>query len=268
MHKHLKKKKGAAGIFLMAAILVCVAVVAVSGFMLIRTFLAYKAGTEEYNGLQQYVSSGEADKSTASISLASSSGEIPTEKEAAPVQADFTSLKAINPDVVGWIYIEGVGISYPVVHGTDDDYYLHRTFEKQDNFAGSIFVEAQNSGDFSDPNTIVYGHNMLNKSMFGNLRKLLSDDLYQQYPYFWILTPDGEHKYQIFSLQVTKTESNIYSLFDGRDRKFTDWCGDMAKQSEADLEIPEFTDDSRVVTLSTCVNDSGERFIVQGVMLQ
>ena len=73
---------------------------------------------------------------------------------------DFESLDAVNSDIIGWIRIGALDISYPVAQSEDNDYYLHRTFEKKDNFAGCIFVDFHNSSQFTDPNTIVYGHNM------------------------------------------------------------------------------------------------------------
>ncbi len=73
---------------------------------------------------------------------------------------------------MGWIYVEAVpDINYPIVHGKDNETYLHRTYEKNYNFAGTIFVDYENKGDFSDCNTIVYGHNMKNGSMFAQLKK-------------------------------------------------------------------------------------------------
>src|SRR5699024_10695797 len=85
--------------------------------------------------------------------------------------------------------------------GEDNDYYLHRTFRGQENFAGSIFVDASNAADFSDPNTIIYGHNMKNGSMFGTLRRLYDQEKYKDSKYLWICTPEGKFRYEIFSLQ-------------------------------------------------------------------
>ncbi len=187
--------------------------------------------------------------------------------EKPPVTVDFESLKAINEDVVGWLYIGSLDLSYPIVQGEDDDYYLHRTFEQTYNFSGSIFVEYLNSSDFSDPNTIIYGHNMQNGSMFGYLLRLTAEDLYKKDPYFWILTPDGNYKYAMFSIHETAISSEVYSIFGGRGTNFVDWAKNMQKISEADLKEQSFALDSRVVTLSTCTNDSTARYVVQGVAL-
>ena len=78
---------------------------------------------------------------------------------------------------MGWLRIRALGISYPVVQGEDNDFYLHRTFEKEDNFAGCIFVNCDNSGNFTDQNTIIYGHNMKDGSMFGKLKKFREEQI-------------------------------------------------------------------------------------------
>ncbi len=103
-----------------------------------------------------------------------------------PLAVDFESLKAINPDVKGWLYIEALDISYPVVQGPDNDTYLHTTYEgtSRTNFAGSIFLDYQNQDDFSDGNTIVYGHNMKNLSMFGKLKQMKEQKKYRDSVYF------------------------------------------------------------------------------------
>ena len=90
-----------------------------------------------------------------------------------PPEVDFEELQKMNSDVIGWIEVEAIPeISYPIVRGEDNDYYLHRTFKKANNSAGSIFVDYRNGQYFGDCNTIVYGHNMKNGSMFGKLKWL------------------------------------------------------------------------------------------------
>ena len=159
-----KKKRKTAGDILRYIILIIAACVFVfSAVQLGRIFLEYRAGTQEYDRIREYVQEDPQEET-----------EQPEEGEAedrpVPPAVDWESLKAINSDIIAWLQIEGTEISYPVVKGTDNDYYLHHTFEKNYNSAGSIFVEYTNSSDFQDCNTIIYGHNMRNGSMFGLLR--------------------------------------------------------------------------------------------------
>ena len=263
-----KKKKKKGGFLYTVGILVCLAVMAYSGYRLVTTSIAYHKGTEEYDGLRQYTSpvSDEQEIVVTDSSVQTSSEGEGDKNHEPPIDVDFQSLKAINEDVVGWIYIGALDISYPIVHGTDDDFYLHHTFRKNYNFAGSIFLEAQNKDTFTDPNTIIYGHNMKNGSMFGKLKNL--PDKYQDDPYFWILTPDGDYCYQIFSMHVVNTGGEAYTLFSDADKTFTDWAEKMESQSSVDLGDTVFTNQSKVVTLSTCNGNEKTRFVVQGVRIQ
>lgn len=273
------------------AIVICLAVMAFAVYQLVSIYLAYKAGTDEYDSLRQYTSgtstaesmdetadsAGADEQETVSASsegadqavYSGSVGETDYHtSEKPPIEVDWESLKAINSDIVAWVYVEDVDISYPVVHTTDDDYYLHRTFEKKDNFAGSIFVEYKNSGAFSDPNTIVYGHNMKNGSMFGSLSDVESKETYKEHPWFWILTPDGNYRYRMFSIRKAAVSDETYTLFMGTGQSFVDWCEDMYANSDVSLQKPDFSLDSLVVTLSTCTTDSDHRFVVQGVAVR
>ena len=126
-------------------------------------------------------------------------------------------------------------------------------------------MEYQNRSDFSDPNTIIYGHNMKNGSMFGKLKRLVNDGAYQKNPYFWILTPQGSLCYRIFSLKKVSVDSDVYSLFSGADDSFVRFAEKMKQESDVATGEMTFTDQSKIVTLSTCTGDSARRFVVQGV---
>lgn len=275
-----KKKKKNGGTGYVIAIILCLCIAAFAAYHLINILNEYHRGTEEYNSLLDYTDkvpdgnpvSADGLSSTSAQSApdtdpdAQTHGAVPEEGNlSCPVTADFASLQKINGDIVGWIYIGGVGISYPIVQGDDDDYYLHHTFKRQSNSAGSVFMEYQNRSDFSDPNTIIYGHNMKNGSMFGKLKRLVNDGAYQKNPYFWILTPQGSLCYRIFSLKKVSVDSDVYSLFSGADDSFVRFAEKMKQESDVATGEMTFTDQSKIVTLSTCTGDSARRFVVQGV---
>lgn len=276
-----KKKGGPLNVVLTLGILVCIGIIAYSGYKLISTGLAYKEGVDEYNGLRKYTmevadpeDTDSGSQETAAESVSQENSKTPVDGSAqeeeepvvVPLQVDFASLQAINPDIVGWIYIEALDISYPIVQGEDNDFYLHRTFEKKDNFAGSIFMEYRNSADFSDPNTIIYGHNMKNQSMFGKLKLLKEWGEYKNSMYFWILTPENNYRYEIFNVQYTDASSDVYTLFSEPGTLFVDYLEKMQSQAEIPVEEREFTVDDKAVTLSTCSSSTGDgRFVVQGV---
>lgn len=276
--KH-KKKNRFVSFFLTLGIILCIGVIGFSAYKLVTTWMEYREGDEEYEGLREYTEDTEKKEGPEEVVLTPEPEAMQAETvdrsdmhtlREPPIDVDWASLKAINKDIVGWLYLGALDISYPVVQGEDDEYYLHRTFARKDNFAGSIFVEAENKGDFSDPNTIVYGHNMLNGSMFGSLSDLTEKDneKYKKDPYFWILTPEGNYRYRMFSIHVTGVTSDVYTLFQGTDEKFLAWCEKMQTQSAVKTQPEEFTLYSKVVTLSTCTGDSASRYVVQGLAIR
>jgi len=180
---------------------------------------------------------------------------------------DFTELKQKNEDIVGWLRIRALGISYPVVQGEDNDFYLHRTFEKEDNFAGCIFVNCDNSGNFTDQNTIIYGHNMKDGSMFGKLKKFREEGVFDKSKYFWMFTPDLIYEYRIFSATVVDKTGITYQSF------FTQEDFDTLMQHAFETSVIDGSDvdvnmNDRIMTLSTCTGDDATRFVVMGKLVQ
>ena len=108
-------------------------------------------------------------------------------------RVDFDELLAVNPDTIGWIRFspEPAIINYPIVQGEDNEEYLHKTFSANENTLGAIFLNAGNSPDFSDRNSIVYGHRMKDGSMFRHLQDYEDQSFWESNPYFYIYTPDG-----------------------------------------------------------------------------
>ncbi len=102
---------------------------------------------------------------------------------------DWDGLRQINPDVVAWVYVEGTDINYPVVQGDDNDYYLHHAFDGTRNNDGCIFLDFEDSPDFTSDNNILYGHNMLDGSMFAQITKFKDQDFLNQNYRIIIATP-------------------------------------------------------------------------------
>ena len=178
---------------------------------------------------------------------------------------DFDELNEINPEVIGWIRIGALDRSYPVAQAKDNDFYLHRTFEKKDNFAGCIFLNCDNSRYFSDQNSIVYGHNMKNGSMFGTLKNFRDQKTYDKNPYFWIFTPKFIYQYQIFSCAtVSKIGDPYRTRFLTND--YEEFLKTCVEKSEVDTHGLTPTVKDRIVTLSTCTGNESTRFIVQGML--
>ena len=180
---------------------------------------------------------------------------------------NFVNLHEVNPEVVGWIRIGAIDVSYPVAQAADNDFYLHRTFRKEDNFAGCIFLNCDNKKDFSDQNSIIYGHNMKNLSMFGRLKEFANQETYEKDHYFWVFTPKFIYQYEIFSCSLVNKAGNPYVVhFEIPDyEKFIEQC---IAASEIDCGDVKITPKDRIMTLSTCTGDSETRRILQGVLKQ
>ncbi|MCC8044488.1 MAG: class B sortase [Clostridiales bacterium] len=181
---------------------------------------------------------------------------------------DFASLKEVNSDIVGWLKIRALDLSYPVVQGEDNDYYLHRSLEQEYLFAGCLFVNYANSSDFTDQNTVIYGHNMKNGSMFGSLKKFRDEEVYNKSKYFWIFTEDIIYQYRIFSARVVNKVGQTYQTAFSDDEEYQEFLDTAMEDSEIDNSGVTISTDDKVVTLSTCTGDSATRFVVQGKLVQ
>lgn len=251
-----KKNRKTPGDILRYIILVLAACVFVfSAVQLAGIFLEYREGTQEYDRIREYVQ--EEPPKEADTAQEGEAADVPV-----PPAVDWDSLKAINQDIIAWLQIEGTQISYPVVKGTDNDYYLHHTFERNYNSAGSIFIEYTNSSAFQDCNTIIYGHNMRNGSMFGLLRKYFQNQESLPGRYVWICTPDKNYRYEIFSSHVVDAEGEVYTLFSAPDEQFGQYLANMKAQSLVDFGV-EVTKEDKIITMSTCTGNDATRFVVQ-----
>lgn len=170
--------------------------------------------------------------------------------EQAPIRVDFDILRAQNPDIIGWIYSPDTPINYPIAQSEDNDYYLRRLTDGTRNTAGTIFVDFRNSADFSDRNTLVYGHSMKNDTMFGTLSEYDSQSYYESHRTLWLLTPEQSWKLEPIAGFVTRADSDSYTLFESRE-ELVGYLEEALTRSGFESEVdPEQTE--RIVTLSTC----------------
>lgn len=180
------------------------------------------------------------------------------------IAVDFQKLRDINEDVSGWIYIEGTDISYPIMQGKTNDFYLFRDYEKNYLVAGSIFLDAANAGDFTDGHTIIYGHNMHNGAMFGTLDKFMEEKYREEHPYINILTPDGTwHKYEIFSSYIAGIEDGTFTVFNENKEEYEKYLKlTKEKNLYSNTSLPE--NGEKILTLSTCTEDSDDykRYVI------
>ncbi len=192
-----------------------------------------------------------------------------TEKIENPI--DFASLTAKYPDVYAWITIPGTKIDYPIVqHATDNGYYLDHTVDGRKRVEGSIFTEAYNEKDFSDPNTLIYGHNMKNGSMFKGLHQYKDKKFMAEHDEILIYQEGKVLKYKVFAAYVYDSR-HILMSFDFDDKNIYQYYLNsvLTKRdisSNIDTTVNVTTDD-KIITLSTCNNNDSQRYLVQAVLL-
>ena len=242
---------------------VAIGVCAYAGGNLYKIFSEYKAGSDEYAKISDMV---------VTEKKADVKDEIWVDKETkkkawtAPMEVDCKKLAEINPDFVGWLYVEALpDISYPMVHYKDNDFYLHRTFEKQDNFAGTLFMDYQNKKKLEDSNTIIYGHNMKNGTMFGQLKQFKDPETIKKSRYIWIMTADEVYKYEIFSCYTAEVGSDTYTLIKGPGKDLVEYGEKMQAKDTIGLPKREFDVKDKIITLSTCTGNEATRYVVQAV---
>ena len=167
------------------------------------------------------------------------------------ISIDFEALYAINSDVNSWLYIPGTPVSYPIMYGNDNHKYLTTTFDKKSNILGSIFMDYRNNPEFQDFNTIIYGHNTKNDSMFGSLKKYKDQAYADEHPYVHIITENEVRLYEIFSVYETPATSNTYTIWFGSGYSYVNYLAEMASKSVVAIGSPP-EDIEYIITLSTC----------------
>ena len=193
--------------------------------------------------------------------------ELPDETVRALLELDLAALRQINPDVLGWIHIPDSPVDYPLLQVRDNDEYLRRAWDGTPNQAGCIFLECRNSTDFSDFNTLIYGHYMRNGKMFGSLHSYRDRAYRDAHPEIYLVTDRGVLRYEVFAAYEADLVSDTYRLvFEDGQRKQTALEYYCAASVVDGGMVPTVED--RVLTLSTCMGNGtyDTRWVVQAVL--
>lgn len=234
----------------------CIIIVVAMAFIFMDTVMRYRTMQEYAEAEQTFVD--EEDEVE----------EVKRDKPewASQVDISFDELKAVNKDVFGWIYFENEDISYPMLKGEDNDYYLHHTYTNESAYAGSIFIDYHNDISMDDSHTIIYGHNMKNLTMFGKLRNYRNDEhYYDEHMYFQVILPDKKLRYKVFAYSDISEKSDIYTIYKNGEGGFMNLVDTLKTQSLKYTDVPVNKDD-KVVTLSTCSSEA-HRLIVNAVLI-
>ena len=255
---------------LIVVIILCIGVMGFSAYKLISTQLEYKKSRDEYASLQDYIAQtggrdeeiGTGTQTNSATEASSVSEEL--QKNKCPITVDAQGLLEKNPDFVGWIYMEAVEVSYPVVQGRDNSYYLDHFPDGTSSVGGSIFADCACPSDFSGQNTILYGHNMRDGSMFALIDDYIDPAFCEAHPFFYLNTPTRNYRVDIFAGFTTDPESFVYTTAFGEESDFAAYLNTL--RSLSDFSVPtELSSSDRILTLSTCTySDLDVRYVLFG----
>lgn len=239
---------------------------------IIRDLLNYRAGDLSYEDAAR--TAGLARPPAASVRLpAQSVSQMPEgpEPEPDPLDVlravDLAALREVNPEVTAWIELPDTGISYPLMQGANNQWYLKHTWAGDASSVGAIFLDCAASPDLGDFHSIIYGHRLRSGAMFAALRFYDDADYWREHPYIYVVDDAGLHRYDIFAAHAVGVSEMVYQIGGTADEEeqaaFIQFC---LEGSVIDTGIiPQAGD--RILTLSTCTGDGySERWVVQGVL--
>ena len=249
--KRKRRMKPAARIFLRVVLILSLCGCVFSGMKLYLGMRAYRESMNAYAEL--------AAENRGPAETADDEGE-----SVVYTPADFDKLAAINPDVIGWISLEGTVIDYPIVQGTDNEYYLEHLFTKEANHTGCVFLDVNNDPGFSDPSSILYAHHMRNGSMFAEIANYRKEGFLEEHPYLVLQTRDAVYKIEPFADILADAYGSYTQTSFESDTEFLEFVEDIRANSTFRTD-EVITAEDRVVILSTCRYDvSDGRYAVMG----
>lgn len=200
----------------------------------------YISQQRAYDDLEQYASISDAEN----VSLAD-------------LTVDWDALRAVNPDIVAWIYIPDSPVNYPVVQGQDNQEYLHKAFDGSTGWlasAGTIFLDSNNASDFSDRNSALYGHHMNDGSMFASLSDWQNNDEFNSHRDIYLLTPQGNYRLKTFAMvKTTGTDALVQTTFSSEE-SYRSYIQDKLDRSVVTQEgdVLGASDITQSMLFSTC----------------
>ena len=257
-NNHKGKKNLSLGNVIRYLIMIIAAIVFLySGFMLAKIYLEYKQGDDIYKSI--------ADTVLVPVEVATTDN---AEEKQLPFKYDHQALLNINSEGVGYLYIPSINVQLPLAQGSDNDYYLTHTFNRNYNGAGALFEDYRITNGLAASHVIIYGHNMKNGSMFAGLSKYLTPSFYQTQgnDIFYIYTGNKLLEYKIFTAYISEPISNTYTYNFSNVSSLQDYAQSMKQLSSYNTGV-DVSLATQIVTFSTCTSDGTQRIIVQGTFI-
>ena len=248
-------------------ILACICLLAVSLVQIGLQIKEYVVGRSSNSEIEQVFGISASSETSLSYS--------PTTDDTDPLiedalsyfsDCDFHALSSVNEEIIGWIVIPGTNISYPVCQHDDNQYYLEHTSQRESSLVGSIFADYRVDAPFEEYNTILYGHRLLNQTMFSSLKIYQKKESWEDHPYIYICTPDSIYVYEIYSAFRGDPEGISYDTGIHTEEKKQAFIDYSLSCAEYDTGIIPTTEDS-FLTLSTCTGTGHtQRMIIHSVL--
>lgn len=184
---------------------------------------------------------------------------------------DWEGLWAVNKDVYAWITVPGTIIDYPILqHATDNTYYLNYNIDGSYGRPGCIYTENMNAKDFTDNNTVIYGHNLKNGSMFAGLHKFEEKGFFEEHSQVFIYTPEKTFEYTIFATYIYDDRHLLYSFDFANEDVYASYLDTVLNMRDLSANIRDgvtVTKEDTIITLATCMsNQPDKRLLVQAVL--
>lgn len=249
-------------LFLNVILLVCLAIAVYAGYQIYLEYNEYHTGTVEYDKVQEIAKEngiGNSDDDSSDTEEVNDNEK----KIVKNLEDIYASMKAQNPDYVGWLYVNDT-ISYPVVQ-KDNEYYLRRTFYGTYNRAGTLFIDENVEDGWDSLNVLVYGHNLMNQKMFGTLDNYSKKSYCEEHPVFYVYLENEYRVYRVFSAYQTYPNTDTYQVAFEDENEYKNYVEAMIEKSLYQVENTA-VDAKNIVTLSTCTNKDDGRFVVHGYL--
>lgn len=185
------------------------------------------------------------------------------------ISVDFSDLIAKNNETVGWIKVNNTNVNYSVVQHNDNEYYLRHDFNKKYNINGWVYADYRDDFEYFGSNTIIYAHNMTDRSMFGSLVWCLKDSWYtnSENHYIKMSTPKANTVWKIFSIYTIKPEVYYLRTYFESEEEHKTFIDNLTDRSIYDFQEDVSVND-KILTLSTCTDDGTKRVVIHAKMVK
>lgn len=262
-----RRRKRKTSVPLIILVVILMGGVLFAGGKLGSILLNYHRDRSAYNDLADAALAGLAEPNATTEPGATPEPEVEVKSEV-PISVDWDYLHSINTDIIGWLYCPNTMINYPIMQTGDNDYYLHRSYDRQPNVAGALFADYNAGLGAISSNFIVYGHNMKDGSMFATIYDYVTQEFYNQHPIMYLLTPMQNYRIDLISAHIVEsTMDNYPGYFEGDE--YQNYLN-LITSSSFFRSNATVTTDYQLITMSTCdysKNYRDPRFLLQGMMV-